>query len=205
MTFRVGQAIVLRALDHLGQPLIGIPVTVVEDRPDLFAVHIPLGIRVQWHAGAELGGPRGRSIVRWDGRHEERDWHGNELLILKPPMEQHAIHLIWRSSDREFLGWYVNLEEPLRRTTTGFDIRDLELDIEVAPDLTWHWKDEDEFEWAIAQGRIPLGDREAIRADGERAVQLVLRREPPLDRGWETWRPDPAWELPVLPHDWANA
>ena len=96
----------------------------------------------------------------------------------------------------------VNLEEPSRRTTIGFDTRDLELDIEISPDLAWHWKDEDVFEWAIQNGRIPATEREAIRAEGERALRRVLRREPPLDRTWEAWRPDPAWKLPVLPYDW---
>lgn len=200
--FRPGQPIVVRALDHLARPLIGIPVTVVEDRPDLVAVHLPIGIRMQWFADAELGGPRGRSILRWNGEHEERLWQGNELLILKRPGDRHSIHVIWRPGDREFLGWYVNLEEPSRRTSIGFDARDLELDIVIAPDLSWHWKDEDEFEWAIGSGRIPAERGGAIRAEGERAVERVIRREFPLDRAWETWRPDPAWNTPILPHDW---
>lgn len=200
--FRAGETVVVRALDWLGRPLIAIPATMVEDRPDLIVVHLPLGIRMQWFAGAEMGGPRGRSIVRWDGEHEERTWQGNELLILKRPDDHISIHAIWRPGDREFLGWYVNLEEPSRRTSIGFDVRDLELDIEIAADLSWHWTDEDVFEWAISNGRIPAADREAIRAEGERALQRVLRREFPLDRAWETWRPDPAWTTPVLPRDW---
>ena len=34
--------------------------------------------------------------------------------------------------EREFRGWYVNLQEPFRRTADGFDTQDLELDIWVA-------------------------------------------------------------------------
>ena len=41
----------------------------------------------------------------------------------------------------EFLGWYVNLEEPFRRTPLGFDVRDLQLDILVDPERKWRWKD----------------------------------------------------------------
>ena len=37
---------------------------------------------------------------------------------------------------------------------------------------------------------------------GERAVEHVLLREPPFDRDWSTWRPDPSWETPELPTGW---
>ena len=201
-TFRPGQPIVLRALDHLYRPLIGIPASVVEDGPDLVALHIRPGIRVQWYAGAEMGGPRGRGVLTWHGGHEERDWLGNELLVLKRPGEMHSVHLAWAPSDGGFLLWYVNLEEPSRRTERGFDVRDLELDIEIAPDFSWRWKDEDVFEWAIAEGRIARAERDRIRAEGEMALRRVLRREPPFDRGWEKWRADRTWPLPTLPPDW---
>jgi hypothetical protein len=200
--FRAGQTIVLRALDHMHRPLIGIPVTVVEDARELVAIHLRPGIRVQWYSGADMGGPRGRGILEWHGEHEERNWLGSELLILKRPGEWHSVQIMWTPGERTFLGWYINMEEPSRRTARGFDIRDLELDIEIAPDLSWHWKDEDVFEWAIDEGRIPRADRSLIQAEGEQALQRVLRREPPFDRDWETWRPDPTWVLPTLPSDW---
>ena len=44
-----------------------------------------------------------------------------------------------------FTGWYVNFELPFVRTPLGFDTRDLALDLVVAPDGTWAWKDEEEF------------------------------------------------------------
>jgi hypothetical protein len=28
-----------------------------------------------------------------------------------------------------------------------------------------------------------------------------LRREPPFDREWAEWRPDPGWAIPALPPD----
>lgn len=201
--FRSGEAIVLRALDHRYRPLIGLPATVVEDTPDLVVLHLPLGTRVQWYAGATMGGPRDRAILEWPGAHEERDWIGNELLILKRPDEMHSVQVIWSRLDRRFLGWYVNLEERSRRTARGFDVRDLELDLEIAPDLSWHWKDEDVFEWAISAGRIPSGDRGRIRSEGERALHRILKREAPLHVAWESWLPDPLWTLPSLPADWA--
>jgi hypothetical protein len=41
-----------------------------------------------------------------------------------------------------------------------------------------------------------------MRADGERAVRRILDREPPFDRDWTTWRPDPSWPVPILPEGW---
>jgi len=46
----------------------------------------------------------------------------------------HAIWVFWRGPQREFAGWYVNLQEPFRRTSRGVDTQDLELDIVIAPD-----------------------------------------------------------------------
>ena len=75
--FRPGEAIAVRALDPSGRPLIGLPATIVEDGPDLIAAYLAVGAPVLWPAGAELGGPRGRSIIRWDGKYRES--HGSAV------------------------------------------------------------------------------------------------------------------------------
>jgi protein associated with RNAse G/E len=98
--------------------------------------------------------------------------------------------------------WYVNLQEPLRRTDVGFDYLDLKLDVIVELDGSVRWKDEDELAEAIALGLIPVEDEARLRAEGERAVRRIVDREPPFDRDWTTWRPDPAWPAPALPEDW---
>jgi hypothetical protein len=33
-------------------------------------------------------------------------------------------------------------------------------------------------------------------------VERITRREPPHDRDWHLWRPDPAWKVPTLPVGW---
>ena len=45
-------------------------------------------------------------------------------------------------------------------------------------------------------------DAEWFRFWGERGVEHVLLREPPFDRDWSGWRPDPAWRDVDLPHGW---
>ncbi|MDE3193236.1 MAG: hypothetical protein KGN00_06060 [Chloroflexota bacterium] len=66
----------------------------------------------------------------------------------------------------------------------------------------WHWKDEDELAWAVEQGRCDRDRAIEIRRDGERARELIARREPPFDEEWERWRPDPAWGIAQLPERW---
>ncbi len=54
----------------------------------------------------------------------------------------HSVYVHW-GRDGEFLGWYVNLEDPWRETALGFDTTDHLLDVWIDPDRTWRWKDED--------------------------------------------------------------
>ena len=39
--------------------------------------------------------------------------------------------VFWHGPERAFHGWYLNLQEPFRRTPQGYDTQDLELDIWV--------------------------------------------------------------------------
>jgi len=87
--------------------------------------------------------------------------------------------------------WYVNFQQPLRRTPLGFDTMDEILDLVVSPDCrTWERKDVDEVELAFDMGF--LSDSDAKRIEGNcRAVEESLARgDVPWDRSWGTWRPD---------------
>jgi predicted RNA-binding protein associated with RNAse of E/G family len=103
-----------------------------------------------------------------------------------------------------FQGWKIDLVEPVRRTALGFDYMDQLLDIIVSADRsTWYRKDEDEVQKAQARGIFTAEQVSDLYRRGERALQMILKNEPPFDRGWETWRPDPAWlETFDLPGGW---
>jgi hypothetical protein len=98
--------------------------------------------------------------------------------------------------------WYVNLQEPLRRTAIGFDTADRLLDVLVEDDGTWRWKDEEHLEEAVRRGLVTAEQASELRRDGERAIDRIRRREPPLDRDWDSWLPDPSWPAPELPPGW---
>lgn len=103
----------------------------------------------------------------------------------------------------ELRDFYVNLQTPLRRTAIGFDYTDHLLDVVIPADRrSWSWKDDDELEEAVRRGLFTASEGAWFRHWGERAVEHVLLGQPPFDRDWTTWRPDPSWEIPSLPEGW---
>ncbi len=205
MRWDSGACIVLRSiLPGDGIPQVGAvrAFAVVEDREDLVALYIAPGYPCKRRVGVR-GGPRGRVMLSDSGRHEDRVWAHNRVLVLYRPEDAHSTQLFWRASDEAFLGWYIDLHEPLRRTPIGFDSRDQVLDIEVAPDRSsWSWKDEDELEWWVAHGLLAPREASAIRAEGELAVERLMNSDMALYEEWEGWYPDPSWRVPCLPEEW---
>jgi Protein of unknown function (DUF402) len=130
--------------------------------------------------------PRTRGPGRWTGTSNLRLVHEREWSS------------VWWffGPDLEFLSWYVNLELPRGRTDTTLDRVDGALDVVVAPDRSWRWKDEDEAEAAVAAGRITRADLAGLRAEGERAIALAEAGEFPFDGTWTDFRPDPEWPAP---------
>ena len=183
-----------------GRPAWVRPVTVVEDTDERSVLLLRAGTPTK--RPATLDGeiiPRDipyehRYGLEW--RPGDGTWGENQTLLLTPTGAAHSIWLFW-TVDWDFLGWYVNLQEPVRRTAIGFDTVDHVLDLWVEPDLTWRWKDEDELEAAVRVGRFTPEEAAAIRAEGERVVV-----EFPFPTGWEEWLPDPAWTVPPLPDGW---
>ncbi len=84
----------------------------------------------------------------------------------------------------------------------GLDSEDHFLDISVYPDRSWLWRDEDEFEQAQRSGLMDPAGAARVREAGAAAVRLVESWGTPFRDGWEEWRPDPSWTVPVLPADW---
>jgi predicted RNA-binding protein associated with RNAse of E/G family len=176
-------------------------VLVVEDRSDQHMFCVMPGSR--WMAPAVQRADTALALSSDAWTLEERVWTGNRILSFAWPGVAHAVLAFWDAATDRFAGWYVNLQDPLRRTLVGFDTMDHILDVVVAPDrTTWTWKDEDEFQEAQRAGIITSERAAAIRAEGERAVDRLVSREPPFDREWEDWRPDPSWRVPELPERW---
>lgn len=132
-------------------------------------------------------------------------WVETDVLMLVIPGAAHSIYLMWEEGHTKLRCWYINLQEPLRRTSIGFDSMDHMLDIVVSPDRSeWWWKDEDEFREAEEIGVYSPEEAKAIRMEGEKVVKLILSGQSIIHDGWERWKPPADWEIPELSVDWDN-
>ena len=194
--FEPGETIALRQTWD-GSVWAARPATVVEDAPEQTMLFVPIGVRwmAPFHDGKRLKIPQ-PEFELVPQRYEEA-----HVLSFSWPDTWYAVLLFLRQ-DWEPWSWYVNLEEPLRRTAIGFDTLDHELDVIIELDGSWRWKDEDDLAESISRGVIHAEEEPRLRADGERAMRRIVDREPPFDRDWTVWRPDPAWPVPVLPEGW---
>lgn len=191
--FAPGEPVVLRELWR-GRVFAARPATVLHDGPERIALVVPAGVTC-----AVPVGPDGEEL-----RIPDRPWR----LALRERGPSPVLSFAWPGEPYAVLrwsppwAWYVNLQEPLRRTEIGFDTRDRVLDLLVAPDGTWRWKDEEELERAVALGLFTPADAEGFRADGRRALERIRRGEPPFDGTWQDPAPDPTWPKPTLRDGW---
>ncbi|MFF5182502.1 DUF402 domain-containing protein [Streptomyces sp. NPDC000345] len=180
------------------------PVTVVRDDEDMLAVWLAPGTQVvkpvladgtplhQEPLGTRYTKPRTVQLDRW---------FGTGVLKLARPGEPWSVWLFWEPG-WQFKNWYVNLEEPLARWDGGVDSEDHFLDICVYPDRSWGWRDEDEFAQAQQDGLMDASVAELVREAGHGAVELIRSWDAPFNEGWQHWRPDASWAVPLLPEDW---
>jgi uncharacterized protein len=195
--FRPGEAITLRELWH-GRVFEARPMIVVKDEADRTMLFLPGGVR----CGVPVGDD-GRERRLPDGNwHLEIRPRGNQpILSFAWPDTPYSV-LLWAAEDRRRV-WYVNLEDPLERTSIGFDTVDHVLDVIVELDgSSWRWKDEEELTEAVRDGLFSAEEAADFRSWGAQAVDRIISREPPFDREWGAWRPDPAWPVPALRDGW---
>ena len=197
-----GDGIVLREVWQ-GRVWSARPLTVAEVGSGWIALYLAEGSR--WQQPKTLDGDSVTPVTRLEGKWSlrERVHHLGSNLLLIPEGAPYSVQLMWSPGWGQFQGWYVNLQNPLRHSALGFDYMDWLLDMVIAPDLSeWNWKDESEFEEAQSLGLISRERAECFRKAGLEALDLIRMRKPPLDKGWENWRPDPAWPVPELRHGW---
>lgn len=196
--FDTGRTVALREIWH-GGVWSARPATVVTDDDDVQMFYVPIGAR--WMSPRDEGG----TVLR--ARRErwvlgESTWEDHHVLSFAWPGVGHAVLLFFDRAWSPTI-WYVNVQEPLRRSSVGFDTMDHDLDVLVALDGTSvRWKDEDELLEDVRLGNYTQDEAATFRAEGERGVRRILDREPPLDRDWTTWRPDASWPPPTLPAGW---
>jgi hypothetical protein len=175
------------------------PAVVVRDEPNLTMLHVPPQVHCKEPVDAK-GRPLRLPADDW--RLADTTRGTTSMLSFAFPDTPYAVILGYDADGRLF-EYYVNLQTPLERSPAGFDTVEHLLDVTIPADRSsWSWKDEDELEEAITAGLFTEEDAAWFRYWGERAVEHVLLREPPFDRDWDDWRPDPRWPAPELPEGW---
>jgi uncharacterized protein DUF402 len=195
VSFRPGDPIVRRDVWH-GEVMVGWGGIVVQDTADLLVLYMPEGSPLGFTHRDHWGGPH-----PWSGRDR---WSGHGVLQLQRPGEMHALWVFWQGPERELGAWYVNIQEPFRRTPIGFDTQDLELDLVVSPDGSWRFKDDEQLDRWIQRGRWTAAEVAEIRAEGARLGGELDAGRRWWSAGWASWRPDPRWPTPALPQGWAD-
>ena len=141
-------------------------------------------------------------FARGDVKWSLRPWNTHNVLTLTREGDPYSAQAFWNAESGRFVAWYINLQEPMRRSPLGFDTRDQSLDIVIGPDnKTWMWKDVEETARGVELGLFTPEEAEEVRRNGEAVIELVESGT----TWWEDWRnssPDPSWPLPTLPEGW---
>ena len=187
--WQAGETIRRREVLNDGRVWLEVDVIVVRDEPGLLATFLAAGTRFHFPAG-EWPTPNG--LHPWHGR---EGWEGHGVLMLHRAGESHAIWVFWHGPERAFQGWYVNLQEPFRRREHGYDTQDLELDIWVAVDGGWEWKDAEVLAERIREGRYTEEQVAETWVEGRRVATELDAGRRWWDEAWASWKPDAAWNV----------
>lgn len=203
MAVAPGEALLYRTVDENGQLTSVLPVRLVEETPEQISLWLRTGtpsMKPVLHDHVP-GTPRRWLPGTWSL--EPATWRWADLLILLPTDRPHAVWVCW-TPEGEFRGWYVNLQDRLRRTRLGFDHWDQQLDIVVDPDRSWRLKDEDELDVVVELGRMSPAQADGVRDEAQRVIAAIEAGEPPFTPEVSQWRPPEEWDIPDLPQDWAE-
>ncbi|GAA2623131.1 DUF402 domain-containing protein [Paractinoplanes durhamensis] len=209
MTFAPGRLILHRDT-HRGRIAFVHPSRVISDDERGLLVWLARGSTIAVERSTDGRGPRDMPFAEWATQQYElrpATWQGPGVLRFFPVGADHSVWF-FRTDEGDFKNYYVNLEESAVRwddgDVAGIDVIDQDLDIVATPDLTWAWKDEDEFAERLA---LPddywVPDEAAVWAEGRQVIKLIEAAEFPFDGTWTDFQPDPSWPTPAdLPAGW---
>jgi hypothetical protein len=189
LTWNPGDVVVRREVLNDGSAWAEIAVIVVVDSPELLVSYIPEGAPIRFP-------PTPHGPHPWLGK--ER-WHGHGTLMLQRADEGYAVWVFWSGPKREFRGWYLNLQEPFRRTELGYDTQDLELDIWLPREGGYRLKDDEQLEQRVEEGRFTVEQVREIRAQASLILHELDRHGPWWPDSWASWEPPSDWPVPAFP------
>jgi hypothetical protein len=196
-----GDAVVMRYVTPDERIDFAWPYRVVEDTGDQVALFIARGSA--FRADPKRSAAQKVTDERRPAPVHENEWRRDTLRLMWPGAA-HSVWLSWEGDgvSRRFRQYFVNLEEPFRRTAAGFDSFDHTLDVEVTPELVCAWRDEHDFADHLSLGFYTTELAAAIRAEGQRVIDEIGRGTHPCLRGWAEWSAPPEWSPLPLSETW---
>ncbi len=126
-------------------------------------------------------------------------WSGNGVLMVQRPGEHHAVWHFWDGPEREFRGWYLNLQTAFERSRVGYATQDLELDVLVDTAGAITLKDDELLDQRIDDGRYTAELVDWIRSYGQQVIDDWSSGRSRVDPAWSEWAPPAEWPTPTLP------
>ena len=181
------------------------PTLLVKDTPQEIVTTLLPGtecIAEETYLRGKTQGNRRWSFVDRDWRLATYTWQTNRLLLLFEPDKYYSTILFWNHANGSFLCYYINFQLPIQRKGKALDTLDLDLDLIIKPDLTYEWKDAEDYQKAIEHGVILSDWIQGIDAAKLEVLDRLEKRQYPFDGSWKDWMPDPGWSAPSLPEGW---
>jgi hypothetical protein len=199
--FACGDVIALRYITTDGRIEMCWPCRVVQDDSDVLAVYIAAGS--PYKAGPKRTAPEKRMMPKGFVPPDEYVWKKDTLRLMLPG-RHHSVWLFWDGlgDQRTFSYYFVNMEEPFRRTPVGIDTQDHTLDVVISPDLEWTWRDEQDLQSHVEHGFYTPELAEAARKEGERVIAELTDGTHPCLGDWRRWSPATTWAVPDIPDGW---
>jgi hypothetical protein len=188
-----GDTVITRQVLNDGRCWFALASLVVCDQPELLALYTPPAAPFDFPPG---NWPTPDGLHPWRPRTQ---WEGHGMLSLQRPADWYAIFVFRHGPERRFEGWYVNMQEPFRRTDLGIDTQDLELDVLLPVGGGWTLKDDDVLERRVEEGRYTQEQVVHVRAEAARVVAEVEAGRQWWDPSWAAWEPDATWRAPAFP------
>ena len=164
MSYRAGETVVIRDV-HAGAIFCAWPLHVLEDGASgLLTVQVPRAV-----GKVVKGYPSDRSLFLSEiasGRPTLVDlaWSSVSRVGVITPATWWCTWLMWDATSGDFLRYYVDFLRPVVRRGHLLDTLDLGLDVVVAPDGNWSWKDLDDVPLLQERGWLRQEDLGPPRA-----------------------------------------
>lgn len=92
----------------------------------------------------------------------------------------------------------------MQRTEGGYDTVDLVLDLIVADDWSWTWKDVEPFEIAVRRGIFTADMKAAVEREAADVQRSIADQAGPFAPAWREWSAPTAWRDTSLPPGFAS-